>query len=53
MSEEKGLRLVSATCPDCNRTGCTLGIHGELERCKTCDGLGHVCDWEPNEEVAP
>jgi len=47
--EEKGLRLVSAACPGCNRTGYTPGIYGEPERCKTCDGLGDVCDWEPDE----
>lgn len=40
MSNEKGLRLVSATCPDCNRTGCTPGIHGELERLQDVRWLG-------------
>ncbi len=51
MREEKGVRLVSAACPECDGTGRAPDIYGEPERCETCDGLGDVCDWEPDEQL--
>jgi len=44
--------LVQVKCPNCKGTGCVYIESLIPQRCKTCGALGHVCDWEPDEEVA-